>query len=90
METPSAPSPQASTRLAQPRNLLRSVPAAAAALLLSGCSLVTVPVKTAGSVVNTAIKTTGSVAEAPFKAASGGYQNNTRPAPERPPSGKKE
>ncbi len=40
----------------------------------SGCSLVTVPVKTAGSIVTTTVKTGGSVVEAPFKAACGGYR----------------
>ena len=40
----------------------------------AGCSLVTVPVKTAGNVVETTVKTTGSVVEAPFKAAGGHYR----------------
>ncbi len=44
-----------------------------------GCSLVTVPVKTAGKVVETTVKTTGNVAEAPFKAA-GGYYREPEPA----------
>lgn len=39
----------------------------ASALVLSGCSLVTVPVKTAGSVANTTVRTTGKVLTAPFK-----------------------
>lgn len=34
--------------------------------LLSHCSLVTVPVKTAGEVVETTVETTGNVIEAPF------------------------
>lgn len=37
---------------------------------LTACSLVTVPVKTVGSVANTTVKTAGGVAEAPFKAAA--------------------
>ena len=35
--------------------------------MFSSCSLVTVPVKTAGSVANTTVKTTGKVLTAPFK-----------------------
>ncbi len=42
----------------------------AVSVLAAGCSLVTVPVETAGGVVKTTVKTAGSVAEAPFKAAS--------------------
>ena len=38
-----------------------------ASLIFSSCSLVTVPVKTAGSVANTTVKTTGKVLTAPFK-----------------------
>lgn len=37
-------------------------------LIISGCSLVTVPVKTAGSIVTTSVKTTGKVVTAPFDA----------------------
>jgi hypothetical protein len=44
---------------------------------LAGCSLVTVPVETAGKIVTTTVKTTGSVAEAPFKAVS----RHPQPAP---------
>ena len=57
---------------------------ALALLLLASpsCSLITVPVKTAGSIVNTTVKTSGKVVEAPFKAASGGYrQAPANPAP---------
>jgi hypothetical protein len=41
--------------------------ALASSLVFSSCSLVTVPVKTAGSVANTTVKTTGKVLTAPFK-----------------------
>lgn len=59
-----------------------------ALLLLAApsCSLVTVPIKTAGSIVNTTVKTSGKVVEAPFKAASGGYrgpQTSESPAPSK-------
>ena len=37
-------------------------------LVTSGCSLVTVPVKTAGSIVTTTVSTTGKVVAAPFNA----------------------
>lgn len=51
------------------------------------CSLVTVPVKTAGKIVDTTIRTTGQVVEAPFKAASGGYrETGAAPAPQAPAS----
>jgi hypothetical protein len=53
---------------------------AATILCATGCSLVTVPVKTAGKIVDTTVRTTGQVVEAPFKAASGGYRE-TRAAP---------
>lgn len=54
-----------------------------------GCSLVTVPVKTAGKIVDTTIRTTGQVVEAPFKAASGGYrETGAAPAPQPPASTK--
>ena len=43
---------------------------------VSGCSLITVPVKTAGSVVKTTVSTAGQVVQAPFKAANGGYRND--------------
>ena len=36
---------------------------------VSSCSLITVPVKTAGSFVNTTVSTTGRVVTAPFEAA---------------------
>ena len=58
----------------------------AATMLCSvGCSLVTVPVKTAGKIVDTTIRTTGQIVEAPFKPASGGYrETGTAPAPQPP------
>ncbi len=37
-------------------------------LMTSGCSLVTVPVKTAGAIVTTTVSTTGKVVTAPFNA----------------------
>jgi hypothetical protein len=37
-------------------------------LATSGCSLITVPVKTAGSIVATTVSTTGKVIAAPFEA----------------------
>jgi len=40
-------------------------------LMTLGCSLVTVPVKTAGSIVTTSVKTTGKVVAAPFEAVGG-------------------
>jgi hypothetical protein len=40
---------------------------ALALVSLTSCSLVTVPVKTAGSVANTAITTTGKVLREPFR-----------------------
>ncbi len=40
------------------------------ATFLGGCSLITVPVKTAGSLAETTVRTTGSVVEAPFRARS--------------------
>ena len=58
---------------------------ASALLCGAGCSLVTVPVKTAGQVVDTTVRTTGKVVEAPFKAASGGYRETAAaPAPQPP------
>ena len=58
-------------------------------LCAMGCSLVTVPVKTAGKIVDTTIRTTGQVVEAPFKAASGGYREaEAAPAPQAPASPK--
>ena len=40
----------------------------------TGCSLVTVPVKTVGSLAETTVKTAGGVVEAPFKAVGGNRQ----------------
>lgn len=37
-------------------------------LIAFGCSLVTVPIKTAGSIVTTTVSTTGKVVTAPFNA----------------------
>jgi hypothetical protein len=37
-------------------------------LTAAGCSLITVPVKTAGSIVTTTVKTTGDIVTAPFDA----------------------
>lgn len=39
-------------------------------LMTPGCSLVTVPVKTAGKIVTTTVSTTGKVVTAPFDAVS--------------------
>jgi hypothetical protein len=36
--------------------------------VFAGCSLVTVPVKTAGGIVTTTVKTTGDIVTAPFDA----------------------
>ena len=40
-------------------------------VLGAACSLVTVPVKTVGSLAETTVKTAGGVVEAPFKAMGG-------------------
>jgi len=40
------------------------------------CSLVTVPVKTVGSLAETTVKTAGGVVEAPFKAMGGRGDEN--------------
>ena len=48
----------------KPSNLLSCV----LCLVTSGCSLITVPVKTAGSIVTTTVSTTGKVIAAPFEA----------------------
>lgn len=40
-------------------------------LVLTGCSLITVPVKTVGDIVTTTVKTTGDVVTAPFDAMAG-------------------
>ncbi len=57
-------------------------------LLLTQCSLITVPVKTAGSVVETTVKTAGSVVEAPFKAVGGRHEKRESEAKgtENPPA----
>jgi len=52
----------------------RMKPCAALAILCltsAGCSLITVPVKTAGSIVTTTVKTTGDIVTAPFDAMAG-------------------
>lgn len=52
--------------------MLQSVRLAFVLLLigcLSGCALITTPVKVAGTAASTAIKTTGAVVAAPFKTA---------------------
>jgi hypothetical protein len=43
-------------------------------LVGGACSLVTVPVKTIGSLAETTVKTAGGVVEAPFKAMGGGRE----------------
>lgn len=45
---------------------------------LSGCSLITVPIETAGKIVTTTVETTGTVVTAPFRA--GGKDNGQPPA----------
>ena len=51
-------------------------------LVLAGCSLVTVPVKTAGSIVTTTVKTTGDIVTAPFNAVGrSGIASDSKPAP---------
>jgi hypothetical protein len=42
------------------------------------CSLVTVPVKTVGSLAETTVKTAGGVVEAPFKAMGGRGDENEK------------
>ena len=39
--------------------------------ILSGCALITTPVKVAGTAASTAIKTTGAVVSAPFDGDDG-------------------
>jgi hypothetical protein len=51
-----------------------------AVALLASCSLVTVPVKTVGSVANTTVRTTGKVLTAPF---NGRYQQMPPPPPQQ-------
>lgn len=52
-------------------------------LQLNSCSLVTVPVKTAGAIVTTTVETTGNIVTAPFNAAGRGSAKAS--APETPP-----
>jgi hypothetical protein len=47
------------------------------------CSLVTVPVKTVGSLAETTVKTAGGVVEAPFKAMGGRGDENERKEDEK-------
>ncbi|MBE2284978.1 MAG: hypothetical protein IAE77_16070 [Prosthecobacter sp.] len=48
---------------------------------MTGCSLVTVPVKTAGSIVTTTVKTTGDIVTAPFDAVGRGKGREEPPPP---------
>lgn len=48
-----------------------------------GCSLVTVPVKTAGKVVTTTVSTTGKVVAAPFNAVGGNKADKKEEAAEK-------
>lgn len=52
---------------------------------MAGCSLVTVPVKTAGSIVTTTVKTTGDIVTAPFDAVGRGKDTEGIPPPLPPP-----
>lgn len=55
--------------------------------LACGCSLVTVPVKTAGSIVTTTVETTGKVITAPFEAvgrSKAASENDDKPAKQKP------
>gem|GEM_PF-6462439 len=49
----------------------------------TGCSLVTVPVKTVGSLAETTVKTAGGVVEAPFKAVGGNRDSAPEPKPKK-------
>ena len=49
----------------------------------AGCSLVTVPVKTVGSLAETTVKTAGGVVEAPFKAVGGNRDSAPEPKPKK-------
>jgi hypothetical protein len=46
--------------------MIRSLPILLFVICFNSCSLVTVPVKTAGAIVETSIKTTGKIVTAPF------------------------
>ena len=48
---------------------LRAIMSLLALSVLSGCALVTTPVKVVGTAATTAIKTTGAVVSAPFEMA---------------------
>jgi hypothetical protein len=45
-------------------------------LAIPSCSLITVPVKTVGSLAETTVSTAGGVVEAPFKAAGGAWAHH--------------
>ena len=49
--------------------MLRSIIAVLLLGLMSGCALITTPVKVAGAAVSTGVKTTGTVVSTPFKMA---------------------
>ncbi len=55
--------------------LAAAAAALAAVMLFSSCALVTVPVKTAGSIAETTISTTGTVVSSPFQAMGGRKQS---------------
>lgn len=46
--------------------MIRSLPILLFVVCFNSCSLVTVPVKTAGKIVETTIETTGKIVTAPF------------------------
>lgn len=54
-----------------------------ASFAATGCSLITVPVKTAGSIVTTTVKTTGDIVTAPFDAV-GRSRRTAEDEPETP------
>lgn len=56
---------------------------------LSGCSLVTVPVKAAGSIVTTTVGTTGDIVTAPFDAVSGRERRRDKEKKEKEAKDKK-
>ena len=55
--------------------MIRSLPILLFVFSLSSCSLITVPVKTAGAIVETSIKTTGKIVTAPFDRGSSEEEN---------------
>lgn len=50
--------------------MIRSLHILLFVVCFNSCSLVTVPVKTAGAIVETSIKTTGNIVTAPFDGGS--------------------